>query len=362
MIEPSHDTSVESNFGHLLIERNGSWEWNYNMASKKKFTNLTVIVLLTKHFPESIAFMKNHAHEIDHKKHSGLTSIMIACRYYNKHSSLCCVKLLIDLDADLYSRDDCGNDALMHAIYNCRISKSTECIDLLIRHMRYYNMDTKNKYGQTALMIACDIKNARISSEVVRMLLQHRKIVNLQHENGHSSLIIACRKQNIKVVKLLLDAGASVNVQCENGQTALMIACRKQNMKIVKLLLNTDANVNLQNEHGQTALMLACKNNQREIILLLLNSSADTNLKSNNGNTALMHFCKHCEFVESDDKILLTLINGIDNVTGTNLNNKTSYHYFNENPKHFAVNNSDYIGSLLNDETKINNVKSSRNT
>ena len=83
MINSVYDKSVENNFGHLLIERNGSWEWNNNMASGKKFTNLTKIILLTKHFPESTKFMKNHIHEMNYKKYPGLTSLMIACRYYN---------------------------------------------------------------------------------------------------------------------------------------------------------------------------------------------------------------------------------------------------------------------------------------
>ena len=77
-----------------------------------------------------------------------------------------------------------------------------------------------------------------------------------------------------------------MNLQANDGITTLMIASREGKSEIVKTLLEKGAQVNMQDTYGLTALSFASQMGRTEIVKLLLDKGADPNLKSNEVKTA----------------------------------------------------------------------------
>jgi len=163
-------------------------------------------------------------------------------------------------------------------------------LPLLLAHPRV-DVNLQDKYGNTALMIAC-VGN---SIEVVKVLLADSRVnVNLQDKWGKAALMEACTHNYIEIVKqLLADSRFNVNLQDKWGKAALMEACTSNYIEIVKqLLADPNININLQNKFGETALMEVCTHNYIEVVkVLLADSRVNVNLQDKWGNTALMEAC-----------------------------------------------------------------------
>ena len=88
-------------------------------------------------------------------------------------------------------------------------------------------------------------------AEVVKLFLERGAQVDLQDNNGRSSLMWASNEGQTEVVKLLLERGARVDLQDNDGWSSLM--CTKQT-EVVELLLERGAQMDLRNNNGRTAL------------------------------------------------------------------------------------------------------------
>lgn len=161
----------------------------------------------------------------------------------------------------------------------------------LIQNNTYFNntniLNTKNKKGWTALMLACRNSNTTSNNETVKILLENKADVNLKDDHNWTALMLACRNSNTtsnnETVKLLLDYKADVDSKDNDKLTALMLACRNvntdSNIETVKLLLDYKADINLRCNSGVTALMYLCNNSNTDInnkiIKLFLDANAD---------------------------------------------------------------------------------------
>ena len=160
---------------------------------------------------------------------------------------------------------------------------NTEVVKLLLKENADVNIQNEN--GWTSLMLA----SLNGHSQVVELLLKANADVNIQDEDGWTALMIASLNGHTQVVKLLLKENADVNIQKENGWTVLMSASLNgHNTQVVELLLKENADVNIQNENGMTALMIASLNGHTQVVELLLKENADVNIQDKNGWTALM--------------------------------------------------------------------------
>ena len=137
--------------------------------------------------------------------------------------------------------------------------------------------------------------------ETFRSLLNHPNIdVNKQDNEGNTSLIELCKKDNIDVYNemielLLAHKNVDVNKENKNGQTALMLLICKGDPPIVaiKLLLShSDLDINRQDNAGCTYLMKICSNCRNEedakiVKLILDHPNININMQNNNNQTAL---------------------------------------------------------------------------
>jgi len=183
------------------------------------------------------------------------------------------------------------------------------------------DINQKNSIGWTALMIAC--LSARLSNnyswvsspshQIVSLILTSDANVNIQNNDGNTSMIIASCCPNINIIKLLLDNNKiKIDQQNNYGYTALMMSMSSSsNPETTKMLLEKNPNVNIKNDKGDTALSLLFQNfnKQKEYILdktqLLIKYNADINTQNNDGLTPLMIICSK---YSNENKIIKNII------------------------------------------------------
>jgi ankyrin repeat protein len=135
------------------------------------------------------------------------------------------------------------------------------------------DINAKDKYGQTALMIAAENSNV----DTIKLLLDHNVDINAIRNNGKTALVIAADKGSVEIVKLLLDKGANPNIETNKDRSAPYYAIQNGNSDISRLLIERGANVNTKKQDVMSALMLATNLGREDLVRLLLDNGADFN-------------------------------------------------------------------------------------
>ncbi len=91
------------------------------------------------------------------------------------------------------------------------------------------NIDTVDQNGNTPLMMASKIGNARI----LDIILSHNPDINKQNNKGRTALMIAAEAGLIDVVKELVDHGAEISIEDANGNSALTLASKYGHSQVV---------------------------------------------------------------------------------------------------------------------------------
>ena len=159
-------------------------------------------------------------------------------------------------------------------------NKRPEVAKLLVSYGA--DVDGRNKYEQTALMLASYYGY----SDLARALLQAGADANAKSGYEQTALMLAVQVENLEMVRLLLEAGADVNARDKDGNPALLY---NGHLQIVKALLQAGAFVNAKNINGQTALMIASYYGYSDVARVLLQHGAKVNLKDKDGQTALTY-------------------------------------------------------------------------
>jgi ankyrin repeat protein len=91
------------------------------------------------------------------------------------------------------------------------------------------NIDTVDQDGNTPLMIASKVGNARI----LDIILSHNPDVNRQNNKGRTALMIAAEAGLIDVVKELVDHGAEISIKDASDNTAFTLASKYGHDQVV---------------------------------------------------------------------------------------------------------------------------------
>ena len=83
------------------------------------------------------------------------------------------------------------------------------------------------------------------TKQVRELLTAHPDWVDVEDEEGETSLMEAAEDGHLEIVELLLKAGANINHQDHSGETALMEAAQESKIECVKLLLEKGAAVGI---------------------------------------------------------------------------------------------------------------------
>ncbi len=142
------------------------------------------------------------------------------------------IKVLLKLVSDINLEVD-GDYNLLWVI--CR-KYEAELFKKLVQ--KGFDIDIKNKYGNTVLIEASQIGNLKI----VELLLKNNADPNIKDSYGDTALIEASAGGFFEIVKLLLENNADINIKNTYNNTALIYASRYGHLKIVKLLKKYGAN------------------------------------------------------------------------------------------------------------------------
>ncbi|XP_072851515.2 fibronectin type 3 and ankyrin repeat domains protein 1 isoform X1 [Pogona vitticeps] len=197
---------------------------------------------------------------------------------------------------------------------------SRDDIDEVLKILRGRKVvvDTLNKLGFTALMVASQKGFARLA----KILVEHGADVNVKNSSGKDSLMIACFAGHLDIAQYLRSQGASWQSRDLGGCTAMHWAIDGGHCDVIEwmiqdgcevdakdaglewtplirlcaltgktdvatLLIDAGADVNTKDKDGKTPLMVAALNNQEELVALLLERGADPDVKNEFGKGAL---------------------------------------------------------------------------
>lgn len=112
---------------------------------------------------------------------------------------------------------------------------------------------------------------------VVKKLLGLKVAVDTTDKYGETALNIACWSGDLDSINQLLDAGANPNTQSKNGATPLMGAAYRGDVNMIGALLDKRAGIDARTLKG-TALALAAQGDRMDAIKLLLDRGANPNV------------------------------------------------------------------------------------
>jgi ankyrin repeat protein/L-ascorbate metabolism protein UlaG (beta-lactamase superfamily) len=158
--------------------------------------------------------------------------------------------------------------------------------------------NTKDDYGRTPLMYACQRKNQSIAS----LLLKKGADLAATDNWGMDAMYIATRNAFKEGMALLLSRGTNMNHQNRWGLAPLHLALRDGSSKIAQWLLENGADANLISNWG-TPLQVAIKQGSSELVSMLLSYQADVNQTNDVGNTPV-----HTAVYHDEREILDTLV------------------------------------------------------
>jgi ankyrin repeat protein len=195
-------------------------------------------------------------------------------------------------------------------------------VDFIFSLGSYIDVNIKNQFGDTPLMLACKYGHEAIASKlisrnahldklnkdydtaislasangfekVVELLLCYNADMTRDNVNKKTALTLACENGHDKVVNLLLNYGRKRNLIEEREINSILLKASEYGfISIVETLLSDPGiNVNVYDEERNTALHLASENGHMDIIKLLLEHQANTECKNCDLNTPLLIAC-----------------------------------------------------------------------
>jgi uncharacterized protein len=130
------------------------------------------------------------------------------------------------------------------------------------------DIDVVDRFNSTALMIAILYNKY----DIAQLLLGRGAQVNFQNKYGETALMKAC---DILTAQQLLRSGADVNIGDYLGQTALYFAVLNDSLTLVQLLFDSGASLSPRVRHCKRILSLAISNVNQNMIHFLIANGAE---------------------------------------------------------------------------------------
>lgn len=188
-------------------------------------------------------------------------------------------KLLLEYGADVLDHNIGKNTPLYLAVAYGQISVAR----LLLQQQSSAQLDTRARYGWTALHKAADIGN----EDIAALLLQSGAMVNSEDVKGMRPLHFAARKGYLEIVRLLLMSGAEVHSQASDGLTPLDHAVTSGHLEVARMLLNNGARVEHRAMDKWTVLHRAARGGHDSLVALLLERGANVLAENHKGGIPL---------------------------------------------------------------------------
>lgn len=168
------------------------------------------------------------------------------------------VACFVDKKVDVDEMDKRGNSLLTYA---CAYGYK-DIVRCLVEHGAHVNHRTKE--GRTPLMYAVGSSQ---DAGLVEYLIQNGADINAKDNYGNSVLMCACAVENARIVELLVSNGAKVDTRNREGSTPLMYVCnwKEEDVCMVRYLCEHGANVVALDNEEIDAIAVAKLNNYDNI-------------------------------------------------------------------------------------------------
>lgn len=185
------------------------------------------------------------------------------------------IKGLISSRNNVDTADKWGNTPFMAAAYKGgRIGIMRLLIDAGAQ------VDTKNNNGDTALMLAVYGDKEKEKKEVVQFLLTVKADLETMNNQELTPLMIAALNGHTESLKLLIVNGAKLEATGKQGRTALALAVDNERNDSVKALIAAKADIEARDQFSFTPLMIAAMKNEPHIVKLLIKAGANINART----------------------------------------------------------------------------------
>lgn len=112
--------------------------------------------------------------------------------------------------------------------------------------------DTVNSEGENAILVFSKIDDQNVANNFIEFCTQKGMTLNSQDYEGNTPLINAINQQSYEVIENLIQIGACINFPNHEGETPLHFACSNQDKKSMEILLENFANIFAKNSAGKT--------------------------------------------------------------------------------------------------------------
>ena len=130
--------------------------------------------------------------------------------------------------------------------------------------------------GKTALHLAIK-RSPKIEATMYLIEKASSDLINLEDDNGDTSLHLAANLNKFDILKRLIDrSDASINVENKQGYTPLHFAARFCNVHVLKYLIEKGARIEVKEKGGMTPLHMAAIKSVENYIFLLDNGAITT--------------------------------------------------------------------------------------
>lgn len=226
------------------------------------------------------------------------------------------VEMLLAHKATITAVDDNDNTVLHRAT---RKSDVGMLAFLLAQQPQKLDINAQNYEGKTALHLACQQQD----SATVKLLLQHKVVVDLLDNEQMTPLLIAAKTANEKIITQLLSHNADVTQRDREGRTPLLLLLHKhiyhnflpieqrdhaKIVRLVDLLVAHKADLQAIGNDGRMALHLAMPVRQTANHLLDISQGEDLHHVDGEGDTPLFHAVRATYSKENPAEITARLL------------------------------------------------------
>ena len=267
---------------------------------------------------ETLQELIDHGVDVNATDTEGQTALMVACLKGNENA----IVVLLNAGADPDIPDVTGHKCLQNASFG---GCGKDIMLAILEHGA--NVNDTDKWNRTALMAACDKRNADAVHVLLNAGADPNISSNFEGNEGYTCLMFAvgtgCRKE---IVQALVDNGANVNATDKKGQTALMYACSTGNANAISIILNAGADPNIANAGGATCLYNAFLEGycSKDTLQELIDHGADVNATNKDKVTILMLACMN-KYKINADTVHVLLNAGADPNISSNLSGSKGY-------------------------------------
>jgi hypothetical protein len=122
---------------------------------------------------------------------------------------------------------------------------------------------------------------------VTRLLLARGAKIETKDRRGSTALLLACESRHGEVAAELIGAGADINARDDSKETPLLFACDARDDGLVRLLLERGAQTNVKGHRMMFPLSIAAAIPSPSMVRMLLEAGADVNARGANEGTVI---------------------------------------------------------------------------